>query len=549
MEKTGSSLPVRWKTVVAAALLTVVTVIVYLPALRAGFIWDDDQYVTQNLLLRTPAGLAQIWLAPAGVNYLPLTATVQWGQWHLWADAPAGYHWTNVGLHVLSALLLWRLLRKLGVPLAWAGGLLFAIHPLAVESVAWISELKNTLSLPFLLLAMECYLDFDAGGAQRKRAYLWSVGFFLAALLCKSSVVMFPGVLLLHAWWKRGRLTAADLKASAVFFALSLALGSVTLWLEHSRAIGPEAAPLEGIFPRTIAAGLAVAFYFFKCLWPAGLAPIYPRWAVDPPTLLQLLPWPLLVAGFCWLWTRRKTWGRHVLFGLGCFLLRLAPVLGLVPDGLSAPGVGRGSLRLPRAGSDGRVGGRGLKRGECGQAASARRADIFLGAVAALAGARAMTTPGLFRSPETLWVSTLRQNPGAWSAHNDLGTIRYDAGRLPEAIAAFEQAVRLNTGYAEARNNLGVALASSGRWGEAIAQYEQALRFRPTYANACCNLGNALLQTGRVPAAVARYRDALRLKPDFPEAHYNLGLALQALGRPAEAAAEFAQARGLSPGP
>ena len=237
--------------------------------------------------------LRQIWLAPVGTDYFPLKTTVQWAEWHLWGDHRLGYHLTSVALHLLSALLFWRLLRLLfavgGGPAGtlgpWLGGLIFAIHPLAVESVAWIAELKNTLSLPFLLLAMICYVEFDAirtggarGGVRRSPAmadppraglsggaaqrvgdnalhrYWGSIGLFLAAMLSKSSVVMFPDVLLLSAWWRRGRITRREVGASAPFFALSLGLGLVTLWFQLHRAIGYDLG-IGGGLTRVAAAG------------------------------------------------------------------------------------------------------------------------------------------------------------------------------------------------------------------------------------------------------------------------------------------------------
>ena len=199
---------------------------VALPSLRGTWLWDDDTYVTDNAALRSPGGLWRIWFDPPGVNYFPVTFTAQWLQWHWWGNDPLGYHCTNVALHLVSCFLIWRLLQKLGLRRAWLGGLLFAVHPVTVESVGWISELKNTLSLPPLLLAMIAYVDFDAGKRSRYSAALF---WFVVAMLCKSTVVMFPFVLLLYAWWRRGRLQPADFRAGAAFFAVALILGLVSV--------------------------------------------------------------------------------------------------------------------------------------------------------------------------------------------------------------------------------------------------------------------------------------------------------------------------------
>lgn len=192
----------------------------YLPALHGGWIWDDYPYIVQNPALRSAAGLRSIWLAPTGVNYFPITFTAQWVQWHLWGEATAGYHLTNLALHVLNCFLLWGVLGRLGVRMAWLAGLLFAVHPVAVESVAWISELKNVLSLAFVLAALAAYLEFD----ERRRPAFYGCAWllFFAALLSKSTVAMFPVVLLLHGWWKRGRVRATDLRATLPFFGVAL---------------------------------------------------------------------------------------------------------------------------------------------------------------------------------------------------------------------------------------------------------------------------------------------------------------------------------------
>src|SRR5665213_1678184 len=299
---------------IPAAIILLAGWLAFGPSIHGGWVWDDTEEVTQNTVLRDPAGLQKIWLAPAGTDYFPLKTTVEWLQWRAWGGDPAGYHAVNIALHLLSAFLFWRLLAKLGLRQAWIGGLLFAVHPLAVESVAWVAELKNTLSLPFLLLAMLAYLDYDdfseakipveriapnalaagrnqasALGAMRS-TYLLSLLFFLLAMLSKSSVVMLPAVILLYCWWKRGRIR----------------------------------------WKRLTAAGLALAFYLGKCLWPFGLLPIYPRWGIDPTAILPYVPWLALALMAGWCWRRRAAWGRHVLFGLGFFALNLAPVLGLV---------------------------------------------------------------------------------------------------------------------------------------------------------------------------------------------------------------------------
>lgn len=548
---------------------------VYSPAIHGAWLWDDPGDISKHPALRDPAGLGKIWTAPDGPDYFPLTTSFQRLEWHWWGADPLGYHLANVGFHLLSALLFWRLLRKLGVPLAWFGGIVFAVHPLAVESVAWVAELKNTLSLALLLAAAGAYIEFDSSGS--RRAYALSIAGFLAAMLAKTSVVMFPGVILLHAWWKRGRIAGSDLRASAGFFAISLILGAVTLRFQETRAMGGFTASLGGALARMEAAGLAAAFYLGKCAWPAGLLPVYPRWQVEPIDLASFLPWLgfAVLIGVCW--ARRATWGRHALFGLGFLLLNLAPVLGFLPMAyLRISRVADHFAYLPL------LGVAGLAAAALGLIRSPALRWAGAAAVAAVLACAGRAHARLFESPATLWSYTVERNPGAWVADNNLasellrrgrieeailrckealrlmpdypealntlGNACVAAGRLPEGIAAYERAVRIEPGYAEVRANLGAALARAGRLAEAIPQLEEALRLKPGVAQAQLDLGSALASGGRMDEAIARYRQALAIDPEYAEAHFNLANALADTGRLDQAIAHYREALRLAPG-
>ena len=333
---------------IRAALIALAGCWVFSPALRGPWIWDDDLYITGNTLLRSAAGLGKIWCSPTGVNYFPITFTLQWLEWQAWGDNPVGYHCVNIGLHLLGSFLLWRLLFKLDIRHAWLGGLIFAVHPLAVESVAWISEQKNTTSLPLLLLATGAWIDYDR---ERSRgAYVTSVLLFLAAMLCKSTVAMFPFVLLLYAWWRRGRIGLSDLKASIPFFAVSLGLGLVTVWFERYRAMsGLEIVEAGGIFNRIAGAALAVVFYFSKSVVPFGLSLIYPPWTLGPLWLGQLLSWLLICAVSGWLWGETI---HPCLVRPRMVRDQPRPRARDHPDGLLAHLVGRGPFRLCATGGN-----------------------------------------------------------------------------------------------------------------------------------------------------------------------------------------------------
>jgi tetratricopeptide (TPR) repeat protein len=547
----------RFRALLAALLILAAGLWVYWPALHGGWVWDDVEEVTQNAVLRDPAGLARIWTAPAGADYFPLKTTVQWVEWRCWGDAPAGYHAVSIALHLLSALLFWRLLRQLGLRFAWVGGLLFAVHPLAVESVAWAAELKNTLSLALLLPAMILYLEFDQKGSGREclnpapgfqhsrpDPFYWtSLLFFVLALLSKTSVAMFPAVILLHAWWRRDRIDRRDLRASAPFFAASLGLGLVTWSFQSQRALASWTIPWGGPASRVAVAGLNLAFYLWKSLWPAGLLPVYPQWRVAPPALVQYLPWAGLALLVGWLWSRRATWGRGVLFGLGFFVLNLLPVLGFVPMAyLHLAWAADHLAYLPLLGLVGlAVAGLGRCAFRPGMWA------LVAAAAAALAWQSRRQVP-VFHDEATLWTRTLEGNPSAWLAHNNLGNLLVARGDADAGIRHFAAALRLYPDYAEAQYDWGLALALEGRLPEAVPHYEAALRLEPESAAIQTKLGNALLNLGRPAEAAIHYREALRRTPGNAEAEGNLGVALAQLGALPEAIGHEEAALRLDPG-
>jgi tetratricopeptide (TPR) repeat protein len=573
------------KTVLRALVIALVAAWIYSPCLHGAWLWswDDGLEITQNAVLRAPGGWWQPWIRPEGMDYFPLKSSLQWLEWHIWGDNPLGYHLVNVGLHVLSALLVWRLLHLIGVRAAFVGGLLFAAHPIAVESVAWISEFKNTVSLPPLLMASIAYVEFDRDG--RRWRWMQSLLWFVAALACKTSTVMLPVVLLLYAWWRRGRFGRKDLLAALPFFAAAFALGAATVWFQSTRSIGIAGTP-ESLGARLAQAGWSVVYYARMCLWPAGVEPIYPAASNSWPSAL---PWLGILAVLGVFWLRRARWGRHALLGTGWFLLNLVPVLGLIPMayfrvspradhfaylplvgwvGLAAAGLGSlmesWEKRAGRAWSVGLAFAVGVSAIVCAMALEAR----------AYAGA--------FRDEKTLWTYAVEHNPGAWLARVNLGKVLYQEGRAAEAAGQFREAIRLqpdspeahaNLGncleaqgraddaraeyaaalaispkFAGARYDLGLSLLRSGRLDEAEAQLRRALEIDPAHATARNSLGLALAGLGRLPEAIEQYRLALGLNPGLPEAHLNLGNALFKLGRPDEAVGEYREAIRLEPG-
>ncbi|MCE0499175.1 MAG: tetratricopeptide repeat protein [Methylacidiphilales bacterium] len=534
-----------------AVMIVVAAAVIFWPALHGGWLWDDNIDITENPVTKSANGLWSIWFEPGSQrDYYPVKASVQWAQWHLWGNATLGYHVTNLALHIVSALLVWRLFHKLGLKLAWLGGLIFAVHPVQVESVAWITELKNTLSMPFFLLAAIFYLDYDEHA--RSRDYRFALGLFLVAMLTKPTMVMFPVVILLHAWWKRRQIERDDLEASVPFFAVSLFLGAVTLtmasWYRHLHLEGLGSIPHVGFFSRLALVGLSTAFYLGQTVWPAGLLPIYPLWRVNPPSLAQFLPWPVLGGLLFWFWTKRQTWGRDVLFGVGFFLVMLLPFSGAVPASfMNNTWVMDHFLYIPILGLIG-LAIAGLELGARLSPPPVRYAGIGLLAVmftAMIAQSRAYAKK--FVDQEALWTYTLTRNPTSCLVYNDLGGAFALKGRLDEAIVQFQKCLEINPNYAAAHYNLGMAFAQKGQPGEAIVQFRRALEINPNYLAACNNLGNVFFQEGRLDEAIGQYRRTLEINPNYVTAYNNLGMAFAQKGQVDEATAQFQAALRLNP--
>jgi protein O-mannosyl-transferase len=538
-----------WKSVgLPGALIVLLTIVAYLPALHCGFIWDDDDHLTNNPAMLSVTGLKRIWSSLAVSRYYPLTLTSFWVQRRVWGLDPLPYHAVNIALQAINAVLLWALLRRLQVRGAWVAAAVWAVHPVNVETVAWVTELKNTQSGLFFLLAVLAFLRFEDG--LRPRDYVMTLVFAAAAMLSKPSTVVLPGVMLLCAWWRRGRWTHKDFLRMTPLIALAVAMSLLTI-LEQRHHIEAER-PSEWTLTaaqRLVLAGRAMWFYAGKLLWPADFCFIYPRWALQAHSVVAWLPLTGLVVAAATLWYfRYARWARAATFGLGCFIVALLPVLGflniyffrysfvadhfqyLASMGLIALAVGTGAAISERAGQRG---------GDPGPFAAA--------VVLLVLGASTWTAARVYQDQETLWRDTLSKNPNAWIAHNNLGLVLKDQGKLSEATEHYEQVLRLQPDNVEAHNNLGVMLQNRGKVLEAMEYYKQALRIKPDDIKAHNNLGNALLELGKVPDAIEQYHQALRLKIGYAETYYNLGNALLRLGNVAEAIAQYQQALRIKP--
>ena len=534
-------------------LVVCATIIAYLPSLAGSFLWNDSDYVTAPAL-RPFGGLVRIWTeVGATQQYYPLLHSAFWIQHRLWGDHALGYHVFTLLLHAGSAVLFALVLRRLldGGPrrpagqvpypgAEWLAALLFALHPVHVESVAWISEQKNTLSLAFYLASALAYLNYDDG--RRPRTYFAALALFALSLLCKTVTSTLPAALLVALWWKRGRLDwRRDVMPLAPWLAIGAAAGMFSSWVERTYG-GARGAEFDIPFAaRALVAGRAVWFYAGKLAWPFGLNFIYPRWTVDAAAWWQwLFPVGVLAAGAA-LWALRRR-SRGPLAAFLFFVGSLFPVLGFVNlYGARYSWVWDHWQYLPDLGLIA-LAAVGIAAGWTHVAPQVRRlGQGTVAAVAVFLGALTWSHCGMFHDDRTLYLENLQLNPGSWMAYNNLG-VQLDAvpGRTEEAVGQFQKALSLNPGLFEAHNNLGCDLEKlPGRMDDAIAQFGEAIRLKPDFAEAHYNLGNALGAEGRTQESIAQFQEALNLKSHYAEAHYNLANTLNSLGRTGEAVEHF----------
>ena len=506
---------------VAAVLLA------YVPVWNAGFIWDDDVYVTQNPLLTASNGLGRIWFSlDSPSQYFPLTYTSFLIERHLWGLNPAGYHIVNLLLHAANVLLIWRLLRRLAVPGAWLGAALFALHPVQVESVAWITERKNVLSVFFSLLAVRAWLDFVEERPKPRLDPYWMAWFWhLLALFSKTTACTLPAWLMLVLWLKRRPLSRARWKQMVPFLISGLILGLVTIWWEryHQGTHGKDFH--LGLLSRTLLASHALWFYLGKLMWPFHLAFSYPRWAIRPANPLSYV-WPLAVfalAAFTWHFRRR--FGRGLESAFLFYAAALSPMLGFVmlftfrytyvadhyqyaasigPLALAAAGI----ASLPGA----------LKM-------TSRTSVRTIGGTLLLAlGLLTFQQSRVYQDSETLWRATLERNPDSPLAHLQLGKALALKNSKNEAMAHLRKASGLWAEAPDLTYDIGNLLLRQNWLPEAADCYRLTLRQQPNDLAAHINLGNALFQLGQVDAAIAEFRRALELQPRFTQAINNLGV-------------------------
>jgi Flp pilus assembly protein TadD len=525
-------------------------ILAYQPVWHAGFIWDDDAYVTQNKLLTVPDGLHRIWFSKDSPSqYFPLVYTTFRFERSLWGLNPAGYHWVNLLLHAANGLLVWRVLRRLALPGAWLAAVVFALHPVQVESVAWITERKNVMSLFFMLLAMLAWLELIEERPGRLRFYGLALVCYALALFSKTTACTLPAALVLVLWLKHKPITWRRLAQVAPFVVLGVAMGLVTVWWEryHVGTHGPAFA--IGLLERVLIAARGVWFYAGKLLWPANLTFSYPRWEIVPTDPAAYL-WLALGAGLCWVVYRgRRFLGRAPEVAVVYYVAMLSPLLGFIMLYTFAYSfvadhyqyaASIGPLALAAAGIT--LGVRALG------ARGALVYPVLCGGLALALGSLTWHQALIYDNLETLWRDTMAKNPGSWMAHESLGVLLLRrGGHLEEAVAQFQETLRLKPDEARAHDSLGIVLSQQGRLDEAMSHFEEAIRLQPKDPKAYNNLAMALQSQGRLDEAITQLEVALKWVPDDPELHNNLGMALGRKGRIDDAIPQLQEAIRLDP--
>jgi hypothetical protein len=540
---------------VQVLILVALSTAVLYPVLNGPWSGDDDLYLTGNELMKDPHRIWKAWFEPGSfVEYYPLEQTVQWLEYKrfgIGTDAPFYYRVPSLVLHILSALLVWALFARMRLRFAWLGGLLFALHPLNVDSIGQITELKNTLSLPPFLIALIFFVDFEE--TRSARSYAGCLGFFLVAMLCKITMAFFPLFMPIYAWWKRGRVTGRDLLAAAPFLLVSVALSYLTV---HAGAVydaandysNPGRIYLGGFASRFALTGMTLVFYFGRCLFPLWPMPIYPLWKVDPPSPAEFLPWLAIALVLTTCWVKRRTWGRHIFLGLSFFTLGLLPFLGFHDvTFFCITWVQDHFLYLPMLGLLGLV----IAGLEHLGILAPRLRGWFSGALAAslvlLCAYQSHAYASIYGKPLQLWTYNYQFSPNSWGVTYQLGKAYLIDEQRTEGRRYVEESVQSNPDFWLTWDLLGETDRKLGQYDRAIPEFEKALAIDPRETMPREFLGLSYLALNRATDAEENFREILEQSPYMPDFHADLAMSLAAQGRIPDCVAELRIAVQLDP--
>jgi tetratricopeptide (TPR) repeat protein len=526
------------KAIWSAAALVGLVFLAHGPALWGAFIWDDYGLITQNVLIRQSSGLWQFWFTTRPPDYFPLTSSTWWIEWRIWGEHPAGYHLVNLLLHAVSAVFIWRILLELAVPGAWLGAAIWAVHPVQVESVAWIAERKNTLCLA--LAAASFWLLLRYFCSNTRRTYIWALVLFAAAMLAKTAVAPLPLVMAICAIALGRNLRRAVLD-TLPFFATSVALSAVTIFFQAERSIGKDVIRTDGLASRIAIAGRAVWFYLDKLIWPTPLSFVYPRWETGHVSLQAFVPLLVLGLALILLWLGRRRWGRGPLLAMAYFVLLLLPVLGLINIYFM-----RYSLVADHWQYVASVGPIALIG-----AAIFRAGRIIRWAVGSLIIVSLVVLSerqsNLYRSGEALWSDAIAKNPSGWMPQISLGQVLAAQRRYQEAEAHYRIAATLAPDLPEPLFSIGSAEAAMGRYAAAVADFDKAIQLNPHLAPIHREKARCLVKMNQLDAAQHSFETAIACDPSDPAIQFQLGVLLEQMHKPQDATKAYESAVALDP--
>ena len=546
LELTGFLRRPSRRVMLLASALSAIVLASFFPAILGGFIWDDIIFTTSEVV-REPSGLATIWFSPSGIereaHYWPVTYTSFWLGHKLWGFSPVASHAVNVLLHLVNCLLLWHLMVRLAVPGAWLVAAVFAVHPVHVESVAWVIERKDLLSGLFYLTAALTYMRHAA--EPRRSRYVLALVLFAAALLSKSVAVTLPVALLIWLAWKHGLPKALDLWRLVPFFVLAVGITVADLAFYRGR----EVLSFDySLVERALIAGRALWFYVAKLVWPTELAVIYPLWEVTARDLIAWLCLAAACATVVLLWTCRHRIGTGPLAGAFFFAVTLSPVLGFVDYGyMQFSFVADRYQYLACIGLIAPVVGSAARGIESMRGASLLCGRVMFAMVLAVLGWLTWQQSAIYRNPVTFFTHIIGLNPEARRAHYNLSAALAEAGQYEESLAVGLVAEKQSPEFPDVHANLGRTLAMLDRFEEAESHLLRALELDPRHERARYNLAEALRVQGSHDEALEWYLALLETNPDHVEAHVGRGNALFDLGRFEEAVDAMDRAVSIRP--
>ncbi len=542
----SQSVSISKRTILNCGAIAILTILAYWPVLHGGYLLDDDVLLTENALIRSSSGLFDFWFSTKATDYWPVSNSVLWLEWRAWGpENVTCFHCMNVACHITSALLLWALLRRLAIPGGFLAALLFAVHPVNVEAVAWITQLKTVLSLVLFMLSILCYVyhefpDCIISPRRGKKLYSASFFFFAMAMLSKSSAAVLPIALLLIVYWKRP-LRWTDVRKTLPFFAFGIAASFATYFFQHPNLT--ETVRHAGFLERFSDAGTAICAYVIKATLPVNLCFVYPKWSASESEFIGMLPLLFVIAATVTLWALRRTQAKPFFLVWIFYCAALFPTLGLIDVGFMKYSLIADRYQYFAILGVATLVGAGWtvwiqRRSEKSRKTFVAASGLLITALLVLTMQRAE----IFSSAPSLYAETLRQNPTCSLAHVNFGQYLLNE-RQPQAAAEhFIAALNINPDNYLAVVNLGSCYGYLGDSQKALDFFSKAAKMRPKDFAAFFDRGIMYKTLQNYSAAKNDFQKAIELQPSLTEAHYHLAVCYAKLGEKPQAIEEAEKA-------